>query len=180
MSTWYELTLSKGSISKDLYLKYLVSFEPDGQYPTISEKNNNVKIHPSFMLKFDYGYQKPQLSINWYLYFQFVTIFRKSIKIISENFHEIFPESGRTEFEIDSKTLERFQTEKAVSTAGISIMPAVYVDEQSQCFPGIRISMERGSIIIPFEDAVAFSEVFGTVDPMVLQLSILRLIGKFE
>ena len=105
----------------------------------------------------------------------------EQIKRMLDQAFKCFPNVEGLEFEIDSKTLERFQTEKALSTNGMTFIPCVYVDETNQCFPGIQINtLKFGSVKIPFQDAIAISKMFETFDPHLFAISMLRMCGKIE
>ena len=94
--------------------------------------------------------------------------------------HDIFPNVNKIEFETDSRVLERFQTEQALSTNGITMIPAVWTDGTGSCFPGIQINMMNGSIAIPFEDVISIGQMLKTFEPNQFGLSILRIIGKID
>ena len=101
--------------------------------------------------------------------------------LIQEHLYELFPNAGKSEFEINSKAFERFQTEKAIASDGITMIPAVYVDDTNQCYPGIQINtLKLGSIRIPLQDAIPMNKMFSTFDPHAMSISMLRIMGKIE
>lgn len=169
------------SVNKNLLVSYIYMFEPTGQYQTVKERSNgNITINPSFGISISEGYDKPYIFIPASKYYSFITLLDKTITIISENLYEIFPNINKIEFEIDSRVLERFQTEKAMTTAGMTAIPAVWIDETNACYPGIRINTMNGSVVIPFEDAIPINEMFKHFDPMLYSINMLRFFGKIE
>lgn len=90
---------------------------------------------------------------------------------------EIFPNIGSNiEFAIDSKTLERYQTEKALSIVDMSVFPCVYANSTNECFPAIRINTQKGYVIIPFDDSVAIEKMLSTFEPNVYAISMLTML----
>lgn len=173
--------LYKGFINSDLRCSFIYQFEQDGQFQTIKTRpSGNVGISPSFGISISEGYDKNRIYMPAARYYPFATLLDKTVKLVSENLYEIFPDVNNTEFEIDSRALERFQTEKAMSTAGFTMVPAVWVNETSQCFPGIRISQQNGFVVVPLEDAIPMSKMFLSFDPHNYALSMLRILGKIE
>ena len=104
----------------------------------------------------------------------------KAIKLVSENLFEIFPNISKTEFEADERVLERFQTEKALSVAGMTAMPATWVNAQSECFPAIKIESKHGCVTIPLEDAIPLEAMLNGFDPIVYSLTMLHFFGKLD
>ena len=145
--------LYRGNINKNLRVTYNYNFEPSGQYQTIVQRDNgNVIINPSFSITISEGYEKDRLFIPANKYYPFVTLLRKSVKLISDNLYEIFPNIHSSEFEVDSRVLERFQTEQAMTTCGMTMIPSVWVDESGSCYPAIRINtIKCGTIVMPLE-----------------------------
>ena len=99
--------------------------------------------------------------------------------MISENLYDIFPDVSKLEFEVDPKTLQIYQTEKAMSTGGITIVPAVWVDNTQQCFPAIKVTTLKypTGITIPLEDAIAMNKMFNTFDPHTYSMILLQLMN---
>lgn len=175
--------LFRGTVEKNLVVNYIYTFEGEGDFKTIyvRDSNNSATILPSFGISISMGYGKENVYVTTNMFYTFITVLESTVKMISEHLYELFPNAGRAEFEIDTKTLERFQTEKAIANNGITMMPCVYVDETNQCYPGIQIStLKCGSIKIPFQDAIPMSKMLSSIDPHLMGLSILRILGKIE
>lgn len=176
--------LFKGSMespNKNLTVSYIYNFEQDGKYVTLKETlKGNISIHHSFGISISEGFDKPQIFIPGIKYYHFLTLFDKSVTLISENLYEIFPNINKLEFEADARVLERFQTEKALSTTGMTAIPAVWVDETSLCYPAIRINTKNGSVTIPMEDAIPIREMFKHFDPVGYAINMLRFFGRWE
>jgi len=171
----------KGFVNKELRLTYHYNFEPTGQFQTITQRDNgNITIRPSFGVSISEGFSKPQLFIPANKYYPFASLLKKSVKKISENLYDIFPNVNKIEFEIDSRGMERFQTEQALTTNNMTIIPEVWVDETNSCYPAIKINTIGGHVSIPLEDAISISEMMNSFDPMTYGLSILRVLGKIE
>lgn len=152
-----------------------MTYESHEQYNTVSiTPGGTIKIRPTWMIKFDNGFNEDSLIITSTRYYPFMLLLEKSCKLISDNFLDLFPNIGRIEFEIDSKVLDTYQTEKAISTVGMSIIPAVYVDKEGVCAPGMRIMSDKSSIIIPFEDALPIPNLLKSLDPNNLMLNLLN------
>lgn len=176
-----ETTLYKGLVDRNLKVVYSYEFENTGQYPTIFRGNTGkIYMKHSFAVYINQGMDRPNLFIPSNRYFHFTQLLSSTIKLISENLYEIFPDIGKMEFEIDPGTLERFQTEKAMSIGEMTMMPAVWVNPESACFPGLRIStnINNSTITIPFEDAIPISRMFDTFDPITYGGSVLNIVDK--
>lgn len=172
---------TQDSVNKNLLVSYVYTFEQGGKFDTVRQRaNGNMTINPSFGISISEGFDKPHIFIPGVKYYQFTTLLEKTVNAISENLYEIFPNVNRIEFEIDSRVLERFQTEKAMTTAGMTAVPAVWVDETSSCYPGIRINTKNGYVIIPLEDAIPLKEMLKGFDPIVYSINMLRFFGKME
>lgn len=180
----YDMTIyrgSKESNNPDFIITYQYKFEQNGEYPTVKrKKNGGYIISPSFSISLSEGFDRNRLFIPSSLYYPFISLFDKSVKLISDNLFILFPDISRMEFEVDPKALERFQTEKALTTAGMTGMPSTWVNKFNETFAALRISSKYGVITIPIEDAVAINELFKTFDPMVYSISMLRFFGKFD
>lgn len=175
-------TLFRGFVNKDLRVTYSYNFEETGKFQTIFQKDNKTYISPSFSISIGGKFGDPRVFIPSSRYYYFTEVLNKTIKLVSEHLFEIFPDIGKIEFEIDERMLERYQTEKAMSSGGITIMPCVYNDATSASFPGIKIetSINDQTMIVPFEDAIAISKMFESFDPHNYGLSMLRIIGKID
>jgi hypothetical protein len=161
----------RGNVNRDLQVNYAYSYKdpsnPENKYPTIRRSQSGTYIFEhNYGLSISEGFQKSQLFIGNRLWNQFVTLLDKSVTLISENLLEIFPDVNNTEFEIDQRALERFQTEKACSTAGITIVPTVWVDQTNQCYPALEIKSLNGGCVIPLEDAIPLRTILNRIDPI--------------
>lgn len=175
--------LFRGSLDKRLNVLYVYTFEPEGDFRTIYQREGSASttVSPSYAISVTHGYGEDSIYITSSQYFSFISMLEKCVKLISDNLYELFPNVGRSEFEINAKALERFQTEKAMASDGITMIPSVFVDETNQCFPGIQINtLKLGSIRIPLQDAIPMSKMFSTFDPHLMSLSMLRILGKIE
>ena len=179
MKKTIKVTLYKGmEINKDLTVNFIVTYETkDGQYPTIRETPSGYTFNRAYGLAISEGYDKSRMFCSANEWFQFVTLLHKSIKLIQENFYNIFPGNGRLDrSDIDTKELERFQTEKCMYLDGITIVPIIYMTDYDS-FPGIRISTKRNEYIkIPFEDAIIISEMLDKIEPNILSVEYLKLL----
>lgn len=172
--------LFRGNVNKDFLANYMYTFTDEGNYQPIMRKGDNIKLYQSYMLGLSEGYGKPYMSFISSSWAPFVSLLDKSIKIISENLYDIYPDIGKIEFDMNSKALEIFQTEKAIQTAGITMVPDIWVDETQQCFPAIKCTTTRypSGIRIPLEDAKALSTTLNCFDPHIYGLVLLGLLGK--
>lgn len=176
-----DTTLYKGFVNKDLRVSYLYNFEQSGQFQTIVQKDNgNVTIRPAFGISISEGFGKCHMFIPSNKYYSFASLLKKSVKLISDNLYDIFPNINRIEFEIDSRVMERFQTEQALTTNGMTMVPAVWIDSTNSCYPGIKVNTTNGYITIPLEDAIPISKMLNSFEPHSFGLSILRIIGKID
>lgn len=177
-----EHVLYRGFVNREFLMTFVYTYDAEGNYPTITEKSNGaIRINPSFGISLSEGYAKHWVYLTANKYYPFASLLQKSIKLISENLYDIFPDIGRMEFEIDSRVLERFKTEKALTAAEMTIIPEVWVDATSTCYPALRLNtLKSGTIVIPLEDAIAISKMLDTFEPNTFGLSMLRIIGKIE
>lgn len=174
--------LYRGFINKDLRVSYVYNYESAGQYPTIVQRGNgNLAINPSFGISISEGFDRQRIYIPANRYYPFAALLRKSVNLISDNLYDIFPNVNRMEFEVDSRVLERFKTEQALTTHGMTIVPEVWVDSTSTCYPGIRINTQKsGTVSIPFEDAIPIADMLNSFEPHSFGLSLLRILGKID
>lgn len=174
--------LYRGNINKNLRVVYNYNFEPSGQYQTIVERDNgNIIINPSFSITISEGFERDRLFVPANKYYPFATLLNTAVKLISDNLYEIFPNVHSNEFEVDSRVLERFQTEQAMTTVGMTMMPSVWVDESGGCYPAIKVTtLKCGTIVIPLEDAIPISKLLHSFEPHSAGYSILRIIGKIN
>lgn len=180
------MRMYSGSINKDLMVNYCYTYipngEPDNKFPTFKTTAKGTKIiDHTFGLAISEGFNMSRLFIPGRIWHSFVSLLDKTIKAITESLYEIFPDINKSEFEVDSRVLERFQTEKACSTAGMSMTPGVWVDKSSQCYPAIRISTPfDGILVIPLEDAIPLSKILNNIDPLLYGLQLLNIFGITE
>lgn len=174
--------LYRGVTNKQLSVTYTYNFETTGDFQTIRQhENGTLTIRPSFGISISNGFEKDSIYIVPSQYYAFTPLLETAIKLISEHLYELFPDVGNSEFEVDSEALERFMTEKALANGGFTIIPAVFVDDNNQCYPGLRINTIRfGSMVIPFDDAISISKLLSSFDPHLFSISMLRLFGKFD
>lgn len=174
--------LFRGVVNKDLNVNFMYTFTDEGNFQTIVEREGAVKIQQSFLLGISEGYGRPFITVQSNVYPSFISLLDKSIKLISENLYDIYPDIGKIEFDIDSKTMEIYQTEKAIQTAGMIMVPDVWIDMSQQCFPAIKMTSTKYpmGVKIPLEDAVAMSKMLSCFDPNVYGLTLLRILGKIE
>lgn len=175
--------LYRGTIDRKLRVLYNYTFEAEGDFRTVYQKEptTSVTISPSFGVSISHGYGEDSVYVPSSQYYVFTSLLETVVKLISEHLYELFPNAGKVEFEINAKTLERFQTEQAVSNNGITMIPAVFVDDTNQCYPGIQITtVKLGSIKIPLQDAIPMSKMLSSLDPNLMSISMLRILGKIE
>lgn len=173
---------TKDSINPDLMVSYHYQFGPSGgDYPTVKEKpNGNITLDPSFAMSISEGFEKNSIFIPGKKYYPLLTLLNKAIKLTSDNLYKIFPNVDKTEFETDSRVLEIFQTEKAMSTNGMTAYPAVWHDSTDMCYPGIRLTSKNGAVVIPLDDAIPIVEMMKRFDPIVYSINMLSFFGKLE
>jgi hypothetical protein len=172
--------LFRGNVNKDLLVRYVYTYQspsnPENKYPSIKQTSTgNIAVNHNYGLSISQGFEQSHLFIGTRLWNQFVTLLEKSVRLVSENLMDLFPDMSTDDFEIDSRALERFQTEKACSVAGITIVPTVWVNSTQQCYPAIHISTLRDSCVIPFEDAIPLSAMLSKMDPIIYGFNTLQL-----
>lgn len=179
-----ETTLFKGFVDTHLSLIYGVNVELEGKFAVIKENEqyNSIDIRPGHCFKIFAGNPVVCLFITTRQFYPFMVLFDKIIKLTQENLFELFPNVGNTEFDINDSVLERFQKEKALSTANLTMMPALYTNSTGECSPGIRISLENkvGAITIPLEDAIGMNRCLKTFDPNNFTLQVLNKLLTIE
>lgn len=167
-------------INKDLLVTFSVSYTTDEQYNTITEKQNGsgYVFKNLYSLTISEGYGKSRMYCPSSSWATFVSILVKSIKLIQDNFYNIFPNANKIDWDdIDRKELERFQTEKCMYLNGFSIIPVIYLTSCNEPVPGIRITTKSNeSVNIPFEDAILISEILNKIEPNTLAISYLKLL----
>lgn len=181
---YYDTHIYRGSvdsINRHLLVTYSYDFDMSGDYPTVRKTPSGKHIiSPSFSISISEGFDKDRLFLPGNKYYVFVSLLNKAIKLVSENLFEIFPNVSKTEFDIDQRALERFQTEKALSVAGMTATPSVWTNETSECFPGISIESKYGKVVIPLEDAIPLAAMLSSFDPLTYSISMLQFFGKFD
>ena len=170
--------LMRGSVDRELHVTYRYKFS-DEEYQTIRELNELVAINPTYSITISRSFED-SIFIPDRRYFSFAVLLEKTVKLISEDLYKLFPDINDIEFGIDHKMLDIFRVEKAMSTNGITMLPTVWVDSTSKCYPGIEISSEKGVFKFPLEDAIAMVKLFSVFDPINMGMNILRMIGKIE
>lgn len=183
----FSIKLFSGQINKDMLVNYTFKYVDDrgieGTYPTVKMRDSNhITINNSYGLGISEGFGKNRIFIGSSIWYPFVTLLSKCVKLVSEHLYELFPDVNKTEFDIDSRTLERFQTEKAYSTSGITMVPCVWLDQTHQSYPAIRITIHKKNAVcvIPLEDAIPLSECLKHIDPNVYALHLLGMLGMFK
>lgn len=170
----------EGSVNPDLLITYVYNFEnnPDN-YPTVRlKKNGGITINPSFAISISEGFDKNRIFLPGIKYYSFVSLLDKAVTKIQENLFTLFPNITSTEFEVDSRALEIFQTEKAFTTAGMTAVPSVWTNATSECFPGVKVTSKNGLVTIPLEDAIPVVEMLKHFDPIVYSVSMLEFFGE--
>jgi hypothetical protein len=167
----------RGLVNKDLRVTYNMTYTNEGQYTNIKKKDNgDFTYHPQFSISISEGFEKDHIFIPNNRYPQFVLLLRKTIKIVSEHMLELFPDTSKSEFDIDQRTLDRFQQEKAMTTGGMTILPDVWINETNECFPALRFETLWGTCKIPFEDCMAIAQMFRSFDPYAFEISLITLL----
>lgn len=173
--------LMVGSVDPLLRVTYTYDFQSDGRFSTVIQpKADFVSIYPSFALRISRSFEDG-IFIPGKKYFPFVTLLEGTTALISKHLYEIFPNVDKTDFETDPKAIERFRTEKALYTNGMTIVPTVWVNNTNECFPGLKISgTNMNTFSFPLEDALPMVKMFNVFDPYNMGMSMLRMIGKIE
>ena len=170
--------LTRCKTNPKLRVTYLYKKNND-KYPTVSQYNDTMKIYPGYVISIDEGFDSSnRILIPAGMYFGFVVLFHKSLKQIQKFIHDIFPDMNKTEFEVNSMALERFITEKAMSSGEFLIVPCKWVNAANECFPALEIrSVTHGCCRIPIDDALMIDQLFQTFDPLTFGLLMLNMIG---
>jgi hypothetical protein len=70
----------------------MYTFEQDGKYQTVLQKDNgNISIMPAFSISISEGFEKSRMFLPSSKYFQFVLLLKKTVNVISDNLYDIFP-----------------------------------------------------------------------------------------
>lgn len=169
-------TMYRCSVNKQIKVEYQFQKKTDGKFSTIREFKNNMYIEPSFSLTIGEPYGSPnRIFIVSKDYWQFVMLLEKSVRLIQEHVLELFPDLSSNEFEIDSRVLERFSTEKAMHINGMTILPCTWSNDANETFPAILVNTMHGSCRIPLEDAMVISKMLSTFDPITFGLLMMNM-----
>lgn len=172
--------LYKGFICKNLVCQFNCSYEPDpeSKIKTFAYGQGWGSIRISYALCIKAGYKdRSGIFITDKQFGSFRVLLKNSIKLISENLYDLFPNIGSPEFEISTKALERFKMEKVQSSMNITIVPTVYVSTTQETFPGLCIDDGRGgTAVLPLEDAVSMHETLKSLDPINLSMNIIQML----
>jgi len=168
-----------GSVNPDMYIIYVYQYDEGGNYPTLKlKRNGGLSINPSFGINISEGYDRNKLYIPGMKYYSFGSLLDKAVTKIQENLFTLFPNVTSTEFEVDSRALEIFQTEKAFTTAGMTAVPSVWTNPTNECFPGVKVTSKHGTVTIPLEDAIPIVNMLKQFDPIVYAASMLSFFGR--
>ena len=178
-----ESIVYQGLTNRDMRVSFVYFFKcEEEKFNTVVERENGYVVNHSYLLKISEGYERPVIFVSPRKYFSFVTLFEKSLKLIQDNLYTLFPNVGRTEFDIDGRALDLFIQEKALSSADMHIVPAIWTDTTNQCYPGLKIVSEdkNSSVTIPLEDAIGFNRFLNTFQPDLYGMLLLTNLGRFE
>jgi len=170
--------LMRGYVDKDLRVSFRYKFS-DAEYATVRQHGDFIFINPTYAIVISRSFDD-SIFIPDRKYFAFVSLLTKTVKLISDDLYKLFPDVNDIEFGIDHKMLDIFRVEKAMSTNGITMLPTVWSDSNSKCYPGIEICGDNRCFKFPLEDAIAMVQLFSTFDPTNMGMNILRMIGKIE
>lgn len=180
------MRLFRGQINRDLLVNYLYQYRdgnnPENKYPSVrmTQPSQSLVIDPSFGLSISEGFEKDRLFVPGSKWFQFTTLFSKTITEISKVLYEIFPNISGTDIDIDNRALDMFKTERACSTCGFTMLPCIWFDTTNQGYPAIQIDGLNGSCKIPFEDAIPLNAILNNVDPLTYGLQVLSLMKQLN
>lgn len=171
--------LMRGVTDPELRVTFLADYTPDGKFSSIATvPPDRYKVFPSFCIKLSRAFDQ-YIFIKSTRYFSFVSVLKRSVKLISDNLYDLFPDMDKTEFEVDSRLMSIYQTEKAIASGGIVMSPCKWVNQTEECFPGIRIySADTGEFRIPFDDAVLIVEMLSTFDPINMYMNLVQTFIK--
>ena len=171
--------LMRGFADKDLRVSFRYKFS-DEEFATIKQHGDFVSINPTYGIVIGRSFED-SVFIGDRLYWSFVTLLEKSVKMISDSLYDLFPDVNDIEFGIDTKMLNIFRVEKAMNTNGMTMLPVVWVDKTSKCYPGIEVfGTTVRTFKFPLEDAIAMVKLFSVFDPSIMGMNMLRMIGKIE
>lgn len=172
-------TLMYGNVNKNLRAEAIFQLDNDDKYQTVKDVSSiTTKIRSSYALSISEGFDKNRMFVPTQRYWTFADAFIRTVKLISDNINDLFPNINFNEFDIDPKALEIFRIEKAVQVDGYSMLPCIWVNDTSETFASISITDVKGGFIrIPIEDARLLSAILNKFDPINYQLSCMNLIG---
>ena len=177
----FSMTIFSGSVNKDFHVTYGYRFmfnSHDAKYPTVKETDKGtIVINQSYSLSLFESYNGGGLFIPGKDWERFCSLLEKTVKLISENLYDLYPNVDSHELDIDHRTLDRFKTEKACSTGGMSMYPDVWVNKENETFPAIQMNTSIGScttIKVPLEDAVPLVAALKRIDPNLYGLGIIE------
>lgn len=169
--------LFRGLINTNARVTYNMTYTNEGQYPNIRKRDNgDMSYYPQFSLSISEGFEKDHIFIPNNRYPQFVLLLRKTIKLVSEHMLELYPDTNKTEFDMDSRTIERFRDEKSMTTGGMTILPDVWSNDSGECFPALRFETLYGTCKLPFEDCMAIAQMLRSFDPYAFEISLITLL----
>lgn len=174
--------LFRGFINPKLRMTITYGFKDDlEKYRSFdySEQYNRMTVYPEHALNI--STMDGRIFISTGRYFQFILLLDKSIKLISEHLYELYPSITKTEFEMDYKALQIFQTEKALSSGGFIITPDIWVNDVSETFPALKIEAYNGMVVkVPLEDAMAMCKILDVLDPYNLGIALFNAYNKMR
>lgn len=168
-------TLYSGNVNKSLRVNYIYKVENE-RFQTVKSTSHGFNILPGFSISISEGFEMDKIFIPGGFYHMFVALFHKSIPIVQQHIHELYPNLNQEEFEINSRVLERFMTEKALGAGGTSIVPDKWVDQTGKCYPALKVDGLYGHCKIPLEDCIALDQLFMTFDPLTFGLIMLNML----
>lgn len=170
--------LFRGVTDPELRVTFFADYNPDGKFASIVAHPDRYKVYPSFCIKVSRSFEQ-YIFIKSTRYFSFVSALKRSVKLISDNIYDLFPDMDKTEFEVDSRLMSIYQTEKAVASGGFVLSPCKWVNQTEECFPGVKIySTDTGEFKIPFEDAVLMVEMLSSFDPINMYMNMIQTFIK--
>lgn len=172
---------AKTAVNPDFSIIYQYNFDQYGDYQTVKrKKNGGYIINPSFAIVLSEGFDRNRIFIPSSTYYSFISLLDRSVKQITENLFTLFPDINKIEFEIDTKALQIYQSEKALMTSGMESMPCTWVNKFNETFAAVKIASKNGCITIPIEDCIPVIEMFKSFDPLGYSISMLKFFGKFD
>jgi hypothetical protein len=182
MGRMIESVLYKGFIVKKLTISCLFNMDlNDPKYPPIKEnESGDVIIDGGFAIKIKIG-MGAAIWVPRNKYHAFVTLLDKATIMTQENLFELFPNVGsEDDSDINGGALDRFQKEKALNTAGFTMMPALWTD-YGKSLPGIQMSDEKDcTVTLPLEECIAVNHLFKLFEPHSYVLQLVSMIAKVE